>query len=77
MLGFRCGARILAEGEVSAGDTDAGLRRVDDVLAELEPTEERWYQAEMHRIRGEILLKRDPADTGAAEQSLQTAIAIA
>jgi predicted ATPase len=31
----------------------------------------------MHRIRGEILLKRDPANTGAAEQSLQTAIAIA
>jgi predicted ATPase len=31
----------------------------------------------MHRIRGEILLKRDPADTVAAEQSLQAAIAIA
>jgi predicted ATPase len=31
----------------------------------------------MHRIRGEILLKRDRADTAAAEQSLQAAIAIA
>ena len=31
----------------------------------------------MHRIHGEILLKRDPADTAAAEQSLQAAIAIA
>src|SRR5690349_4758249 len=31
----------------------------------------------MHRIRAEILLKRDPADTAAAEQSLQTAMAIA
>src|ERR1700739_647029 len=31
----------------------------------------------MHRIRGEILLKRDPADTAAAEQSLQAAIAVA
>ena len=31
----------------------------------------------MHRIRGEILLKRDPANTAAAEQSLQAAIAIA
>jgi predicted ATPase len=28
-------------------------------------------------IRGETLLKRDPADTAAAEQSLQTAIAVA
>jgi predicted ATPase len=40
-------------------------------------TEQRWYEAEMHRIRAKILLKRDPADTGAAEQSLQAAIAIA
>jgi predicted ATPase len=31
----------------------------------------------MHRIRAEILLKRDPANTAAAEQSLQAAIAIA
>jgi class 3 adenylate cyclase/predicted ATPase len=67
----------LAEGEASAGETDAGLRRVDDALAELERTEQRWYGAEIHRIRGEVLLKRDPADTAAAEQSLQTAIAIA
>jgi len=29
----------------------------------------------MHRIRAEILLKRDPADTGDAEQSLHAAIA--
>ena len=67
----------LAEAEASAGEIDAGLRRLDDALAELERTEERWYEAEMHRIRGEILLKRDPADTAAAEQSLQAAIAIA
>jgi predicted ATPase len=67
----------LAEAEASAGETDAGLLRLDDALAELETTENRWYEAEMHRIRGEILLKRDPADTAAAEQSLQTAIAIA
>jgi predicted ATPase len=67
----------LAEAEASAGETDAGLRRLEDALAELERTEARWYEAEMHRIRGEILLKHIPADIGAAEQSLQTAIAIA
>jgi predicted ATPase len=67
----------LAEAEARAGETDAGLRRLDDALAELERTEQRWYEAEMHRIRGEILLKRDPANTAAAEQSLQAAIAIA
>ena len=60
----------LAEGEASADDTDAGLKRLDDALAELERTE-RWYEAEMHRIRAEILLKRDPADTASAQQALQ------
>jgi predicted ATPase len=68
---------ILAEAEASAGETDAGLRRLDLALAELERTEERLYEAEMHRIRAEILLRRDPADTAPAEQALQTAIAIA
>ena len=67
----------LAEAEAGAGQTDAGLRRLDGPLAELETTECRWYEAEMHRIRAEILLKRDPADTATAEQSLQTAMAIA
>ena len=72
----RCRSRA-REAEASAGEIDAGLRRLDDALAELERTENRWYEAEMHRIRAEILLKRDPANTAAAEQSLQAAIAIA
>jgi len=36
----------LAAAEASAGETDAGLRRLDDALAELERTEQRWYEAE-------------------------------
>ena len=67
----------LAEAEAGVGETDAGLRRLDGALAELERTEERWYEVEMHRIRAEILLKCDPANTAAAEQSLQAATAIA
>ena len=67
----------LAKAEASSGETDAGLQRLEDALAELETTEQRWYEAEMHRTRAEILLQRDPADIAAAEQSLQTAIAIA
>jgi predicted ATPase len=68
---------VLAEAEARAGETDAGLRRLDLALAAMERTEERLYEAEMHRIRGEILLKCQPADTAAAEQSLQAAIAVA
>jgi predicted ATPase len=67
----------LAEAEARAGETDAGLRRLDDALTEVETVEARWCEAEMHRVRAGILLKRDPANTAAQERSLQTAIAIA
>jgi predicted ATPase len=67
----------LGEAEANSGEIEAGLRRLDEALAALERTEARWYEAEMHRIHAEILLKRDPANTPAAEQSLQAAIAIA
>jgi hypothetical protein len=67
----------LAEAEASAGETDGGLRRLDDALAEAGRIEQHWYEAEIHRIRAEILLKHDPPNTAAAEQSLQAAIAIA
>jgi predicted ATPase len=67
----------LAEAEAGAGEVAAALRRLDDALANLGRTEQHWYEAETHRIRAEILLKSDPADTAVAKQSLQTAIAIA
>jgi predicted ATPase len=67
----------LAEAEASAGETDAGLRRLGDALVALKDAENRWYEAELHRIRGEILLNRDPANTAAAEKSLHAAITIA
>ena len=40
-------------------------------------TGEHWTDAFLHRIRGEILLQRDPANTGPAEEAFLTAIAIA
>ena len=67
----------LAEAEASTGAIAAGLQRLEDALAEAERTEERWYEAEIYRIRADILLKRNPADTTRAEQALQAAIAIA
>jgi predicted ATPase len=40
-------------------------------------TGERWSDAFLHRCRGQILLKCDPANTAPAEDALLTAIAIA
>jgi predicted ATPase len=68
----------LAQAEASKGATAAGLHRLDLALAEAQRTEERWYEAEIYRIRAQILLlKGNPADTTRAEQALQAAIAIA
>jgi hypothetical protein len=40
-------------------------------------TGEHWTDAFLHRIRGETLLKRDPANTSPAEEAFLTAIAVA
>jgi predicted ATPase len=43
----------------------------------IERTGERWFDAELHRTRGEILVKQNPADPAPAEAAFLTAIAIA
>jgi predicted ATPase len=50
---------------------------IDEALVFAEETEEHWTDSLLHRIRGEILLKRDPTSTAPAEEALLTAIAIA
>jgi predicted ATPase len=67
----------LAEAEAAAGETEAALASIDRALALTERTGHRWNEADTHRARGEILLKRDPANTARAEEAFLTAIAIA
>jgi predicted ATPase len=67
----------LAEAEARAGDIDRSLAILDETLAPSERTGNRQFDAELHRIRGEMLLKRNPAETASAEQALQTALAVA
>ena len=43
----------------------------------MRPPGYRAFEAELHRARGEILLKRDPANPAPAEEALLTAIAVA
>ena len=50
---------------------------MDAALACARETGERWTDAFLHRIRGEILLKCDPANTAPAEEAFLIAIAIA
>jgi predicted ATPase len=67
----------LASGLTDVVRLDEGLAVVDQVIAESERSGLRFFDAESHRIRGEILLKRDPANMAPAEEAFLTAIAIA
>jgi predicted ATPase len=53
------------------------LRRIDEALALANETGERWADSLLHRIRGAILLKRDPANSAPAEEAFRAAIAVA
>ncbi len=66
-----------AEAEAAAGDADRAVAILDEALTTSERTAHRAFDAELHRVRGEILLKRDPADPALSEQALLTAIAVA
>ena len=67
----------LAEAEAWAGDPGRAVAILDKALATAERTGHRAFEAELHRARGEILLKRDPANPAPAEDAFLTAIAVA
>ena len=67
----------LAEAEAQAGDADPAIAILDEALATSDRTGHRAFEAELHRVRGEILLNRDPADFAPAEGAFLTAIAVA
>jgi class 3 adenylate cyclase/predicted ATPase len=68
---------VLAEAEARAGDVDRALAVLDETLANYDRRDYRSFEAELHRVRGEMLFKRDPADQASAEEALVTAIVVA
>ena len=68
---------LLAELEAETLGAESALARIDEAMALAHQVENRCDLAFLHRLRGEILLKRDPANPAPAEEAFQTAIAIA
>ncbi|MBN1399290.1 MAG: AAA family ATPase [Anaerolineae bacterium] len=66
----------LAEGYALAGQPEEGLQVIADALEHVELTDERWYEAELHRLRGELLQQRGD-DPEQIEACFRQAIAIA
>jgi adenylate cyclase len=67
---------LTAEAEARAGRIDAALEAIREGLEIAGRTEERWWEADLHRLRGELLLAASgtPAD---AEACFQRAIEVA
>jgi class 3 adenylate cyclase/predicted ATPase len=66
---------LFAEALARSGQARLATELVDQILIQISSTSGRWYEAELHRLRGDLLLGlRDPA---AAEAAYETAIAVA
>ena len=50
---------------------------IDESFAFIERTGQRLYEAEVHRLKGELFLAQDASNAAQAEQSFRTAIEIA
>jgi predicted ATPase len=66
---------VLAQVYGKAGQLEEGLNRLVEAAKLVETTQERWAEAEMHRLRGALLLSMN--DHVAAEESYCRAIAVA
>jgi predicted ATPase len=68
---------LLGELEAMTRGPDRALAVIDKGLAIADETGGHFTDPYLHRLRGEILLKRDPANPAPAEEAFQTAIATA
>src|SRR5271168_572061 len=68
---------VLAIAEAEGGQGEAALRTLDAALATSDRTGHRAFDAELHRARGELLLRMDASNTAPAEEAFLAAIAIA
>ena len=68
----------LAEALARAGRVEEGLETLEEALEQVERTGERFNEAELHRLKGELLLQRGaPGGEAEAEACFQKAIAVA
>jgi DNA-binding SARP family transcriptional activator/predicted ATPase len=67
---------LLAEVYAKAGQPDAGLETIGEALAVAAEKGEQWWNAELHRLRGELLLAQG-ADVQQVGAAFQRALAIA
>jgi predicted ATPase len=57
---------VLASANADLGKPGEALELLEDALASTEVSGERWWQAELHRLRGRLLVARGQHDEGEA-----------
>jgi predicted ATPase len=67
----------LARAHAELGQFDDAWRCIDEAMAAIETTNETWFEAEVHRVAGEIALKSPQPDTAKAEAYFERALAVA
>jgi predicted ATPase len=68
---------LLADARLKAGYHAEAMKAVEDGLAMVEATGERFYSAELHRLRGELLARPPHEDKNKAQTAFRAAIKIA
>jgi predicted ATPase len=70
-------AALLADAHRQTGQSIEGLKVVSEAIARAQRTECGYYEAELHRIKGELLLAHTDADEQQAETCFQNALKVA
>jgi predicted ATPase len=68
---------LLAEAEARRGRIGEALRVVAEAIETAQATGERWYEAELHRLRAVLLLQGGDSETAEPEAGLRRALALA
>jgi predicted ATPase len=68
---------LLAEAHAKAGHFEQALTVLAEALNVVSQTGERWCEAELYRLKGELLLRRDDSNAAEAQHCLVHAIEIA
>ena len=67
----------LARAYAELGQFDDAWRCIGEAMTAVETTKERWFEAEVHRIAGEIALMSPEPDAAKAEAYFERALAVA
>jgi predicted ATPase len=68
---------LLAEAHGIQGEPETGLTALTEALTLVDTTGERWYEPELYRLKGELLLKQSSDNRTEAESCFRQAISIA